>query len=238
MVQMFIIVSRQRSGSNHLVSLLNSHRDLRCYGEIFRKNYRVSKIIGNSCESYSDISNRAADPKGFLDEIVTLNSGKVSRVGFKIFPNQAKKVREIFGVSGLRVVHLIRQNLLARYSSTRAAKSTGQGALPIGQTVIEVKVQFDPEKFARFIRNNRKHDNFVKKLMSRVDDTEIFDIAYEDINEPDRRDALLSYLGVTPTPLSSGHQKRNPTDILSRFENPDEVSAFLSEHGFQHWTTE
>ena len=114
----FVILCLGRSGSNHLQSLLDSHPDITCFGEVF--------------------SDRApADGPGFInsaynDEAVyfehLVETCEVPVVGFKLPVNSIKahpkSARLVAEDPAMRVIRLSRANLLAQLISRRLQRST------------------------------------------------------------------------------------------------------------------
>ena len=233
----FAILGRPRTGSNHLVSLLNSHSDIVCYGEIFRSEFKLASRIDKSLKDLAEPSVRLKNAKAVVDRIVALNP-EVSAVGFKVFPNHVKFKRGVFGNRISRIVSLVRDNDLAVYSSGKTASITGHGALRVGQAAVRARIRFDSEDFARFRAKLDKERRFWEDFVASSPQEKQFRIAYEDINDPDRLHDLQSFLGVTPETLASDMQKRNPADILDRFENPDDAASYLAKIGKEHWARE
>ncbi len=129
----FIILGTARTGSNFLRSLLNSHKHVIAFGEIF-SDYNA---IDWQLPVYKFRSNRVLtliqnDPTAFLESKVFRNYPRyVSAVGFKIFYNHAqnenwKPVWLHLKDMGVRVIHIKRKNLLKTYLSEQKAFKTGE----------------------------------------------------------------------------------------------------------------
>jgi hypothetical protein len=51
--------------------------------------------------------------------------------------------------------------------------------------------------------------------------------------------SLGRFLGVDPSGFGQQRTtKRNSDDIVSRFDNPEVVRAYLADNGFEHWAWE
>lgn len=237
-MQPFIIVSKPRSGTNHLVQLLDSHPDIACYGEIFRAEYRMTKLIDPSLEPFADLSARAADPGAYLDRIADLRAADARFLGFKVFPNQMSAMEKLFSREGILFVRLGRRNLLATFSSNKIARETGQGVARAGEEVKKTRISFEDKEFANYLKRQAQQDARTGDLMAGVPGERIFDLDYGDLADADRLDALQAFLGAEPRPLSSNMQKRNPSDILARFDNPDAVQRYLAAQGLEAWASE
>jgi len=117
----FVIIGSQRTGSNHLVSLLNSHPEIVCYGELFRNRYDILKNIPKISENYSDINYRKSNFISLLHYLDQLNYCKTW--GFKIFPEHSQKIIEnLIQKNKFKIVLLQRENILAQYSSLKIVK--------------------------------------------------------------------------------------------------------------------
>lgn len=262
-----MIVSKQRSGTNHFVSLLQSHPQIACFGEIFRDGYKVSEFIGRGFEHYASIDTRTTDPNRFLDDLegfvksetyvkfsALLSSGTLDEVsyqhyasyvnsdidvtGFKVFPNQFLSVPQIAQRTGLQIIRLVRPNLLATYSSSRLAKLTGQGTVTIDQEVRRAKLDFDAKDFERFIAFQASMDDDVNKVLKTISSDRVFDMEYADLGSETALENLLAFLGVEARPMTSLSQKRNPSKTTERFNDPDTVMAYLERHQLTAWVEE
>ncbi|MCS7039614.1 MAG: hypothetical protein RMN24_07020 [Anaerolineae bacterium] len=109
----FIVLTRSRSGSSLLISLLSSHPNVETYGEYFRK------LNGRS---YQEMINRVFSPK----------SRKINAVGFKIFYDHPHDEQNselwnyLAGLADLRILHLKRKNFLRTFISRKIAGITDE----------------------------------------------------------------------------------------------------------------
>ncbi|MGV6804687.1 MAG: hypothetical protein ACWA49_10810 [Ruegeria sp.] len=252
----FIIVSKQRSGTNHFVSLLKSHPQIASFGEIFRDGFKVSEFIGNHFAHYEKFDSRVSDPNRFLDDLEAFvktdayqkyrsdsqnyphSNDEIDILGFKVFPKQFLPVSQIANRDGLKVIRLERTNLLACYSSNRIAKATGQGSVGVRQEVERAKIDFDPEDFERFVAFHCSRDEDVDQALEVIPDSNVFHMKYTEVNSEDVLKNLLTFLEVAPRPMTSLTQKRNPSRIVERFNNPEEVIAYLERHDRTEWLEE
>jgi LPS sulfotransferase NodH len=106
----FIVLSRSRTGSNMLISFLNSHPHIQAEGEIFAK-------LGSK------------DPNDILSEVFAKQPLYVKARGFKIFYyhplDEKDKSNELWNalinMNNLQVIHLKRRNLLRTLVSRKIA---------------------------------------------------------------------------------------------------------------------
>ena len=135
--QKFIVLSLPRSGSNYLIHFLNSHPNITSYGEPFQPNF----LLGNPSRTifenplfftiYRHFRNRY--PIFFLNHVIFKKyPSTISAVGFKIFYEHADsgKLQHVWSflkeIPGLKIIHLIRQNILKSYISLLIALRTGE----------------------------------------------------------------------------------------------------------------
>ncbi|MEM8632389.1 MAG: sulfotransferase [Pseudomonadota bacterium] len=233
-----MIVSKQRSGTNHLVSLLKSHPQIACYGEVFRDGFRVTDLIGEAFAEYTPIETRIEDPDRFLDALEAAAEGNSITMGFKVFPKQLMPVRQIARRPDMHLIRLVRPNLLATYSSGRIAQLTGQGAARVGQEVRRAKLDFDAEDFERFMARNKRLDDSIKDDLDAIPEDRIFNLDYSDLGSEDALGRMLEFLGVEPRPMTSNALKRNPSHIVARFSDSGAVLNYLNQHDLSAWASE
>lgn len=263
-----MIVSKHRSGTNHFVSLLTSHPQITCFGEIFRDGYDVPALIGEKFAHYAPIETRTTDPDRFLDDLegfvkndayvkydsllkegsllddaayqhyASYVNSDIDVLGFKVFPKQFLPVTQIARRAGLQIIRLVRPNLLAVYSSARIAQQTGQGNALVYHEVRRSRLDFDAEDFERFIVTLNSKDDAVNKALEIIPEGRVFNMEYSDLGSETVLENLLAFLGVEPRPMTSLTQKRNPSRIIERFNNPDTVMAYLERHKLTAWAEE
>ncbi|HVU20223.1 MAG TPA: sulfotransferase [Rhizomicrobium sp.] len=235
----FAIVGLQRTGSSYLVHLLGSHPEIHCCGEIFNTgslNLRWPKEMERRRETTRALREmRTRDPQEFLEGMFALDFG-TRATGFKIFPSQnpAMFERILDDRSIAKIVHS-RENGLARYASLRAARATGDFVGYEEKPLVEFKAR----RFKEFLD---EHAAFFDGLERRLtaDGQRFHRSRFEDFKYPERMTPILEFLGVAPTlpPLMAPPANTGPSDVLSRFSNPEDAEAYLREHNLMHWARE
>ena len=234
----FMIVSKQRSGTNHFVSLLQSHPQIACYGEVFRDGYRVTDLIGEEFAHFLPIEERTNEPNRFLDELENFVAPEARTLGFKVFPKQFLPVSQIARRPDMQIIRLVRPNLLATYSSSRIAAMTGQGAVRVGEQVRQAKLDFDARDFEHFMNAQGKWDDEVNRQLEVIPEERVFRMVYSELGQEPVLEKLLAFLGVEPMPMTSDAVKRNPSRIVDRFNNPAAVMKYLERHQRTNWAEE
>lgn len=234
----FAVIAHRRTGSNHLVKLLGSHPGLACLGEIFRNQYNVARFLPDLAESHGAHAARLADPGGFLRAVGAGMPEGTRGWGFKLMPFHLGDAFEGVVRDALdRVVVLRRDNLLAQHSSELIAKETGQGVAGRQAEIRTAQVEFAPRAFERFRAMMAAHHAEVDRVLG-AHGTPRCDVEYRALAREGTMERLCAFLGVEAAPLSSDLKKRNPSDVLARFTNPDTARAYLRENGLEDWAVE
>lgn len=232
----FVILAWARTGSTLLVSLLNRAGLIRCHGEIFHPNKVWFPAEPEELERLK--RDRAEDPIKFMQRMYEETGGR-PRVGFKLFPGHSPKVLEhVLAEESIRKIVLYRENVLAVHSSGMIARAAGR--FTYGQTAHvppKLKVEFDPAAFTQF------HDRYVshyRRVFSALGDQCCHPVEYTQLQERALVGGVAAFLDLDGDSLWKGRRapKQNPSDILSRFTNPETVEAFLKEIGRQSWIHE
>ena len=81
-------------------------------------------------------------------------------------------------------------------------------------------------------------DGEVDAALSHIPQERVFHLAYTELNDESAMERLLEFLNVRPQPMTSMTQKRNPSQIVDRFNNPDVAMEYLRSHGLTDWAKE
>jgi hypothetical protein len=243
----FIIWFHQRSGSTHLRSMLDSHPRVTCWPELFFKGE------ANSAEDYYTRSGRD-DVASFINDIFSCNISLDDRkalnasampyaIGFKLKYQQLRRhvgIADYFRqVSDIKVIHLIRKNLLATHVSSQMIRIlferfqrcnfTNEMALEDLDRTVELNLSTlvaDLDAIDRSIQNARAE-------LSHLDGIECY---YEDIvsSHSETCQRLLGFIGVDPRfVLNSKYQKIMPYTVRESIRNFDQVFDVLRGTRFQ-----
>ena len=179
---------------------------------------------------------RAKDPVWFARMVLgrshdtagrDLGTGAVR--GFALAPVHSRPALDwAIGEPSLRIVHLVRSNLLAEFADT-VAGPTGTG----GDTA--AKLHFEAERFVRFVgMKQRYHDSLRQRLVQRDGDT--VEVDSSRLNGA-TLDALLGFLTDQPATESAAASLPAPpsSPVLDRFDNPAAVLHCLDALGQPGW---
>ncbi len=243
----FVIIASPRTGSSHLVNMLGGHPEIFCNGNVFHPKhvwvFWPDSDLGREVKAEL-LRLRNTDPMALLERVFATNYGR-PHVGFKIFEGQNDEIlQKLIGDEAVRKIVLYRKNVLANYSSKIVARKTDKFNAREGEQGGEVtKIQFVPGKFVSF---HARYNAFYRGVIDRLNQNRqhFHLIDYDEINDPSLLAALTTFIGADPSRESveldqdKRHVKQNPSDICSRFSNPEEVRDFLVEHGLLHWAHE
>ena len=230
MPQDFVIFCRARSGSNSLMSRLDSCPDVVCHGEIFKRgridiarSYRRRMPI-------AEVAGRNADPLGFIAGLRALDPNR--HVGFKIFPPHLETspgvIAHITALATRRIV--LTRAPLETYASNLRMKATGVHKLQADEhpapDALATKVRFTPKNFQRFVAG---HNRFMtlSHLIAVLPQTFVID--YTQINDAAVLDALFAFVGseAHAADSSTAFRKQYAGSLEDGFENWGALQDFL-----------
>lgn len=248
----FVVVAAKRTGSSHFVNMLSAHPDVFCHGNVYKSGTMPvlwpgdAKLAPDAEKKFkNDLSAlRDSDPRAFLASIFAMNHGK-DACGFKIFWNQNNEILdELLDDPSVRKVILFRRNVLANFASSKSAASNNTWNVNVDQNRAGwEKVRFTEKNFLKFYDS---YIGFYRRIFEHLyaHRQPYHLITYDEINDPTLIAGVINFVGGDPTkPIALDNQprkqvKQGPSDILSRFANPDDVREFLVRKNMQHWTHE
>jgi hypothetical protein len=186
----FVIVTTARTGSSHLVSLIDSHPEACCYLELFNP-----EAIGPTFQNSSH-----DDPLVYLDEFTEAVEERV--VGMKVPWGGLVEVPEQLGLfrePDLRVIHLLRRDKVQQYVSMQLAHATGiyhswEGLQP------EHRMLLDALDYFAWVKNTVFADAVLAQLAAGHPN---LTVEYEDLDRVETHQAVLELLGLPVRELSS-----------------------------------
>jgi len=214
----FVVITRSRTGSNLLISLLDSHEDIIAYGEKFQ-------CLGDKTSSQ------------IFNQIFPVQSNKI--IGFKIFyyhplDSDDKSIWEqLKNDRSFKIIHLRRNNLLRVHISRLIAEKSGNWSSRSKNSIDNKMLHIDIKKLLNDFTNT---DNQIKRAQKFLKNRKIFEVAYENlINERENTiNEILRFLEVSKVNLKSPYKKQNPEKIQDLVSNYNELYDKLinTEHSF------
>jgi LPS sulfotransferase NodH len=247
-VNRFVILTRPRCGSTYLATLLNSHPQVLCHGELFY-SLQVFYAVGYRDGSLhlATPAERDADPQGFLAKVWELPFGNAA-VGFKLVAGQLPGAfGAVFADRRIRAIVLRRKNRLKKFVSALIAEREQMWThykhrfRPEDLQPIRVEVSL-PDLEAYLDAERTFYDGIAAALARQPKPwVEVF---YEDLFAGSETvERLLRFLGVEPQVrgLEPATHKRNSkrlTDLIVNFDGlarevaGTELEAELHDAGF------
>jgi LPS sulfotransferase NodH len=248
----FVIFSTERSGSSLLVTLLKSHSNITCFGEIFNK---TSVIF--STPDYPPVNNslvfklRNLNPVKFIQDIIFKKySDNKKAVGFKIHYDQGQQYKSVLKYITndpyVKIIFLNRQNMLETFLSKKLAYKTGvwfvikdedvQFIKNMGihkySTIEEYqnktnKISIDPKEFEEYHKNIIYWKNHYENMFT---NNQKYHITYEDIlNKQDETiNGLLKFLEVKQEHLNTPLIKQQSNPLHEVIINYKELETYFS----------
>lgn len=230
----FVIITLPRSGSYHLVNLLNSAKDVQCHGEILKKN-KIELSRWHESKLQIDTTNiavRDSDPYGFIMRLRMLNSQEI--FGFKAFYQHfsVELVNKILLSIDWKKIFLFR-NPLEIYASLMRAKASNIWTLRSkknqhDENILNMKIIFDSKRFDYQIACHR---NLMKKFhdIRKIEPRNTIKIDYKEISDLNKLNWLLQFIGSQSKAdtLKSDLQKQFTIPFKEGFHNWEEVESYL-----------
>gem|GEM_PF-1531663 len=240
--QLFVVLATQRTGSNMLVNALGTHPDIRCHGELMRRNVPdlrgALQIVKQLPEEFASEEYRHAHPYDYVATVFGLDRAAAFQ-GFKLMLRDNVPFRkQLIADPRFKKILLYRDNALAAYSSHKIARVTGQGIAGRFAEVKTAQVPFKEKEFERFMKNRKEaYKNTEKELKS--GNVDFLKVEYTDMSSNYYFDNVLDFLDARPGISLIVHtQKRNTNNILDRFTNPERVIQYLKENNLENWSVE
>lgn len=213
----FIIITRSRTGSNFLVSLLNAHPQVEAGGELF------AQLKGRTTQQ---VWSSSFDKK----------SKKVQCAGFKIFyyhplDSDSKAVWDkIKNDRSIRIIHLKRSNILETLVSRKIAVKTDvwlQSGNVSTPSIEERKVTLTPEECLKEFESTRANEH---QIDEQYQQHQLMELKYEELvaDTPAALSQVFQFLGVKPVTVSSSLRKQNKESLSELMTNYTEIKEALN----------
>lgn len=231
----FVVLTSSRTGSTWLVDLLNTQPGIETHGELFLKHGRLSPAIAGR-----------ADYCRFVDTYDNSSVWRVPRVftylnefyraprtvGFKLMYSQLRRYPEIlayFAFRRVRIVHLVRLNLIDVIVSDELARLTGTSHVQTGKISGVPKVHVDAASLVDRVSKLSENTEVTGRL-ARLCMCPIIGVTYEALLDGEAEfTRILKFLDM-PEPASrpkSVLTKRGSGSHRDSIENYDEIRQIL-----------
>jgi LPS sulfotransferase NodH len=236
----FVLVCRQRTGSNMLRYALETHPQVVHYGELFHPHRNA--IYGAHGKyvyrPQSLLDWRREDARSFLNDVIYRDAASpVRAVGFKLFYGHGRDDAAgnpwpvLAERRDIRVLHLVRSNPIASFLSherMRKSKShiqmRSRAPRPNGD-LTRKPIVIDVEKLAAYLA---EYDREIWNLTTELGGHETLEFTYEALTtDPRVLEKVLAFLGVERRVLHFQTERQSEGDALKCIANRTEVNAVL-----------
>lgn len=219
----FVVITRSRTGSNMLIKLISSHRNIQAYGELF------NQIKDKNCEE-------------IWGDTFSKRLNYVKFVGFKIFydhplSSDDKTVWDFIKSDRcIKIIHLKRENVIRSQLSLLIAHKTQTWGItptmedtPIDHKKITVNIE-------EFLKDLRKTKLWEKDTASIFSGHPYMEVMYKDIitDKDKTMGKIFKFLEVPNQKTTSDLRKQNPEEIRNLVYNYKELENALRNTEFHH----
>lgn len=249
--QKFIILSSGRSGSNFLVSLLQSHTKIRVYNEVFHFH---NPVWGYSGMDYKNSAERLAVRNKNLTQYVEQElygqyPKNIEAVGFKLLYLHMEKNKEveqwrqeilksIHNFDNIKIIHLQRNNLLKACLSSAIAIRDNRWIVNNKNNLKDIEpIELSSEQCLRYFEEVQSHKNKYTNLLNGYP---MIDIYYEDlsINSNDVTKQIQNFLGIEVQELKTATKKIIQSPLSSQINNYYELKEKFINTPYEEYFTE
>ncbi|MCZ6683991.1 MAG: hypothetical protein O7B26_12490 [Planctomycetota bacterium] len=228
----FVILAAQRTGSNLLCTLLNSHPEILCHHEIFNPRgpiYAVTHREGTL--DFGSIEERDRDPFSFLDRVWRTRCGH-SCVGFKMTQDQAEPVlQRVLARPSIKKIVLRRRNKIKTYVSQKISQRLDEWEVYDSQELAprRPRVNVDVDQLREQIASNERFYSAIGEALKPWPDLYV-EIVYESLSSRSLHQRLLDFLAVAArdVELKPASIKQNSSNLEDLVSNYAELASALT----------
>lgn len=235
----FCIISAGRSGSTLLVTLLDSHPEIRLLGEIFNTRGRaVQNVSDLYIEPFCEyqISNSVKRPWLTFNYLNSLNNYPIPNkaIGFKLIDIELFRYPEILLkliLDNYKIIHLVRDNPLDYHLSWEIVKQKLLGQTELKSSFKLAPIYLDTDQILPALEGYSRRIKRFKKILKLMPNS-VLTITYEDLVE-DRKsiiNSILEFLGIPSqdVELSSTLKKIAKGNHSEKIANYQQVKEILA----------
>lgn len=240
----FLILGRSRVGSNFLRGLLNSHRQVRVFGELFQNPQQIGWALPGYPSTAGVLRTFREAPEQFLSRYVFHPfPEQIGAVGFKIFyyhadsPQWRPLWRYLADQREIRVIHIKRSNILQTHLSRTRALRSKRWVNTDGTREKQSPIHLDYEEcLADFVQTRaweRKYDAIFHEHQK-------IDVGYEELARgySTQMERIQQFLGVTPQALSPQTFKQSTQPLAEAIANYHELKERFAGSAWESFFTE
>lgn len=218
----FIVIASGRTGSNLLISYLNSHPNIEAEGELFRD------MEGRSC-------------KEVWDDLYSNKPKSIKMAGCKIFyyhpfHTEDKSVWDyILNDKSIKIIHLTRENKLRTYLSLEIANKTDMWSRKKNKNISLNKKQVEIN-FDEFLDRLNIIEQYENETRSKFKDHSFLEISYEQLvnNKKDTMKSVFGLLDIEESEIKSNYKKQNKEKVSDLILNYSEFMKKLEKSKYSY----
>lgn len=231
----FLIVGLPRSGTTYLMTLLNSHRDITCSGELFNPY----SVIETGPPDYDPDLRYRRDwgPRYFMKQFFERHeAGPCKRIGFKLMlGHNIRVLSQLPELAQIRIIYVHRENRLAQVASYLKAMQTKNWAQTRRSKQMAQKIVASPEEISQHWHEYATMDFLFAAWLDTLKNPRIT-VEYCELFGPDFNARICGFLGLDPDPdMKSPLVKQGANRVLDRFATPDPIDSYMRHLGRAHW---
>ncbi len=233
----FCIITTQRSGSAWLISLLESHPDIKAFYEIFLDRWPGNDFLV-SFHKYKK-ANSGIRPEitfRYLDQL-DIYPGEHHTIGFKIMYNQLGRCPEVlakFAFDRYKIIHLVRDNFLDIVIS--GASMEQNKLIHVKKKVHANPVTLEAESLIQGLSQLEAQLNLARLLLKIIPNP-VLEINYDELcrNRDQALGNIVDFLGVplAQHKLVSDRQKIHRGSYQQKIANYEQVVQTLAGTKFE-----
>jgi len=242
--QILALFAHGRTGTTYFRSLLNTHQDIHCFGEVLFPDFWQGGFYqywhDAILEDKRNLLIHQRLPGLFENYIRDIASTHPKRIiGFDLKIPQIQETPVLHSViwrERASVLHLVRENTLRTVVSRRIMQermSQGDTSVHRSYTPDPITVHLEPGRVIVELKGLQETDNIIRQKYEDSARCPYLRVRYEDLSGPDGPDAVLNqvcnFLGVTPFEQQpqSELKRQNPAPVRELITNINEIERAL-----------
>lgn len=227
----FIVLGRSRVGSNFLRGLLNSHSQIRVFGEIFQNKESIGWAMPGYRQSARDTRLFLEQPVDFLEKKVFHQfPPQIAAVGFKLFYYHARDAQwapvwqHLQRDEALKVIHIKRRNILKTHLSRQRAMQTDNWVDTSGERKRSAPLTLSYEECLQDFEQTRRWEEENDDFFAAHD---LLEVIYEDLaaDYAAAMQRVQHFLGVSPEAPAPETYKQSRASLSQAIANYDTLKA-------------
>lgn len=227
----FIVLGRSRVGSNFLRGLLNSHKGITVFGELFQNYETIAWALPGYGQAAAMLNQYQQNPAQFLEEEVFHPfPPEITAVGFKLFYYHAQDDSRqslwpyLQQQTDIKIIHIKRRNILKTHLSRQRAEQTDRWFNLSGEREAQKPLTLDYQSCLDDFGQTRRWEAEFDQFFANHD---VLELIYEELarDSAGQMAQVQAFLGVTPQPLAPETYKQSHKPLSEAIANYDTLKA-------------